>query len=91
MGLPMLCVLTKTDIAGGAAAMRWAGDPAALRSAVAAEAGGEAHALAAAALEGLGGGAGEGLVPVSGATGEGMAGLGAAVDMLLDMGEEERP
>lgn len=91
LGLPSISALTKSDMAGARAkeALRWASDPGALSDAIAASADGETYELASGVLRGLDmADAVHGLMPISSATGDGLAELGGALSRAVNLGEE---
>lgn len=91
LGLPTVNALTKRDLMGGRLGeiLGWTTSSASLEAALAAGADGESYTLSASLLRGLGeGGFAQGIIPVSGMTGEGMDALRGALSRILNLGEE---
>lgn len=91
LGLPAVNVLTKRDLLGErlGEVLGWTTSTSLLGDALAAGADGEAYALSAGMLRGLGeGGFAQGVLPVSNVTGDGMDALRGALSRMLNLGEE---
>ncbi len=91
LGVPAVNVLTKTDLVADKLAeiLRWSTDPQYMEDAISREADGDVFSLTASIMRGLdfGDHAG-GLIPVSSATGDGMAGLQGTLSRIMNLGEE---
>ena len=91
LGLPTINVLTKTDLIEDKISeiLRWTTNIKLLENAISAESDGETYVLATNILRSLNiSGFSQGLIPISNATGEGMANLEAALSRILNLGEE---
>lgn len=91
LGLSSINVLTKTDLIGSKLndILRWSTSLQKLESAISAETDGETYMLTTSILRTLNrGGFGQGLIPVSNATGEGMVNLQSALSRVINLGEE---
>ena len=91
LGLSQINILTKTDLIEDKIKdiLRWSTNMASLEEALAKDTDGENYALATNILRSLNlGGFAQGIIPISNATGEGMANLQAALSRILNLGEE---
>ncbi|MDE1862592.1 MAG: ATP/GTP-binding protein [Thaumarchaeota archaeon] len=91
LGLPQVNVITKADLIGDKIKeiLGWSTNMATLEEAIAKESDGESYTLSTNLLRSLNlGGFAQGLIPVSNASGEGLANLNAALSRILSMGEE---
>ncbi len=90
VGLPSVNVLSKSDIAAAPipTVLEWASDAGGALEAAAAEESGDVYALMSAMVEGMDAEYPRHIIPVSAATGDGMADLEAALSRVLNLGEE---
>ncbi|SMH72127.1 ATP/GTP-binding protein [Candidatus Nitrosotalea okcheonensis] len=91
LGLSQINVLTKTDLIEDKIKeiLKWSTNMTSLEDALAKNSDGENYTLAINILRGLNlGGFAQGTIPISNATGEGMANLQAALSRVLNLGEE---
>jgi hypothetical protein len=91
LGLPAINVLTKTDLIADKIPeiLRWTTNIKLLESAISTESDGETYVLLTNLLRSLNiSGFAQGLIPLSNATGEGLANLEAALSRILNLGEE---
>lgn len=91
LGLPVINVLTKTDLIGEKLKdiLKWSTNLSALENAISQEADGETYTLTTNILRGLNlGGFAQGLIPISNVTGEGMVNLQTALSRTINLGEE---
>jgi GTPase SAR1 family protein len=91
LGLPTINVLTKTDLIADKISeiLRWTTNIKVLENAISAESDGETYVLLTNVLRSLNlAGFAQGLIPISNATGDGMANLEAALSRILNLGEE---
>jgi len=91
LGLPQINILTKVDLIEDKIkdVLKWSTNMASLEEAIAKQVDGESYTLAINLLRSLNiGGFSQGLIPVSNATGNGMANLQAALSRILNRGEE---
>ena len=91
LGLPQINILTKMDLIEDKIKdiLKWSTNMASLEEAIAKQVDGESYTLAVNLLRSLNiGGFSQGLIPVSNATGNGMANLQAALSRILNRGEE---
>lgn len=91
LGISQINVLTKTDLIEDKIKdiLKWSTNMASLEDALAKSADGENYTLAINILRSLNlGGFAQGMIPISNATGEGMANLQAALSRVLNLGEE---
>ena len=91
LGLPVINVLTKTDLIGEKLKdiLKWSTNLSTLENAISQEADGETYTLTTNILRGLNlGGFAQGLIPLSNVTGEGMVNLQIALSRTINLGEE---
>jgi hypothetical protein len=91
LNLPTINVLTKSDLIGTKLKdiLRWSTNLKSLENSIANESDGETYVLISNILRGLNiGGFAQGLIPISNATGEGMANLQSALSRTINLGEE---
>jgi len=91
LGLPVINVLTKTDLIGEKLKdiLKWSTNLSTLENAISQEADGETYTLTTNILRGLNlGGFAQGLIPLSNVTGEGMVNLQTALSRTINLGEE---
>ncbi len=91
LGIPQINVLTKTDLIEDKikTILKWSTNMANLEDAIAKESDGENYTLVANLLRGMNlGGFAQGLIPISGVTGDGMINLQSALSRVLNLGEE---
>ena len=91
LGLPVINVLTKTDLIGEKLKdiLKWSTNLSTLENAISQEADGETYTLTTNILRGLNlGGFAQGLIPLSNVTGEGMVNLQTALSRIMNLGEE---
>ena len=90
VGLPCINVLSKSDIAATPTdtILEWASDAGGALEAAAAEEDGDVYTLTSAMVESMDSEYTQDIIPVSGATGYGMAELEAALSRVLNLGEE---
>lgn len=91
LGLPTINVLTKTDLIADKISeiLRWTTNVKHLENAISAESDGETYVLATNLLRSLNiSGFAQGLIPISNATGDGLANLEASLSRILNLGEE---
>lgn len=88
--LPMVNVLSKSDLAGSGLddILERAGNPDAALNALAGDSDGETYTLVSGMVRNMGDEYPQDLVPVSGATGRGLADLAAALGRIMSQGEE---
>lgn len=88
VGLPFINILSKSDITAAPidSILEWASDAGSALEAAAES--GEAYTLLSAMVEGMGFDYPQHIIPVSGATGDGMADVEAALSRVLNLGEE---
>ena len=91
LGLPTINILTKTDLIADKISeiLRWTTNVKVLENAISAESDGDTYVLTTNILRSLNlSGFAQGLIPISNATGDGMANLEAALSRILNLGEE---
>ena len=91
LGIPMIGAVTKIDIIRERLEdiQEWSSDADVLQEAIARTVDGESYSIATGILRGLDEGSlSQGLIPVSGLTGEGMTSLESALSRITDLGEE---
>jgi hypothetical protein len=91
LNLPTINVLTKTDLIGDKLneILRWTTNLSVLENAISKESDGDTYSLTTNILRGLNlSGFGQGLIPISNVTGEGMVNLESALSRIINFGEE---
>lgn len=91
MNIPTINAVTKTDLIGSRIndILRWSENSDFLEDEIGQETDGDTYSLATSILRGLDvSGLGQGVVPISNVTGEGMVALGGILSRILNLGEE---